>query len=93
MAMYSLSCACYSLLIEKLIKRFKAKPVYVGGLLFYSLGMTMMAITKHPVGVILFSWGAGILYSTLFTLPYLLIAHYHDKGVVSIFLKKKKLYF
>lgn len=84
MAMYSLSCACYSLIIEKLIKRFKAKPVYIGGLLFYSSGMTLMAVTKHPIGVILFSWTAGVMYSTLFTMPYLLVAHYHDKGVVSL---------
>lgn len=83
MAMYSLSCSCYSLIIERLIKRFKAKPVYMGGLIFYSTGMTLMALTKHPVGVILFSWTAGVMYSTLFTMPYLLVAAYHDKGVVS----------
>ncbi|XP_063707708.1 proton-associated sugar transporter A-like, partial [Culicoides brevitarsis] len=84
MAMYSLSCSCYSLIIEKLIKRFKAKPVYIGGLVFYSTGMTLMALTKHPVGVILFSWTAGVMYSTLFTMPYLLVAAYHDKGVFSV---------
>ncbi|XP_053681814.1 proton-associated sugar transporter A [Sabethes cyaneus] len=81
MAMYSLSCACYSLVIEKLIQRFKARKVYVGGLLFYCSGMTLMALTKHRVGVILFSWTAGVMYSTLFTMPYLLIAHYHSEGI------------
>ncbi|KAJ8668362.1 hypothetical protein QAD02_010025, partial [Eretmocerus hayati] len=80
MSMYSLSCACYSLVIEKLIKRYRAQKVYVCGLLFYSSGMMMMALTKHPVGVILFSWTAGVMYSTLFTMPYLLIAHYHASG-------------
>lgn len=59
MAMYSLSCACYSLIIEKLIARFRAKNVYVGGLLFYCASMSMMALTKHKLGVIVFSWGAG----------------------------------
>lgn len=83
MAMYSLSCACYSLIIENLIKKHGARKVYIGGLLFYSVGMTLMALTKHPVGVILFSWTAGVMYSTLFTMPYLLVAHYHAKGVVS----------
>lgn len=57
--MYSLSCACYSLIIEKLIQKFRAKNVYVGGLLFYCGSMTLMAMTKHKVGVIVFSWGAG----------------------------------
>lgn len=82
--MYSLSCSCYSLIIERLIARFRAKRVYIGGLLFYSAGMTMMAITKHKIGVILFSWTAGVMYSTLFTMPYLLVANYHSKGVFTV---------
>ncbi|XP_044727133.1 proton-associated sugar transporter A [Chrysoperla carnea] len=84
MSMYSLSCACYSFVIEKLIKRFRAKPVYIGGLLVYSSGMCLMALTKHKIGVILFSWSAGVMYSTLFTMPYLLIAHYHAYGTFEI---------
>lgn len=43
---YSLSCACYSLIIGKLIARFGAKKVYICGLLFYSSCMTLMALTK-----------------------------------------------
>ncbi|XP_012266479.1 proton-associated sugar transporter A [Athalia rosae] len=84
MSMYSLSCACYSLVIEKLIQRFKARKVYTCGLLFYSTGMMLMAITKHPVGVIIFSWTAGVMYSTLFTMPYLLIAHYHASSTFEV---------
>ncbi|KAG8231465.1 hypothetical protein J437_LFUL000182 [Ladona fulva] len=80
MSMYSLSCSCYSMLIEKLVKRFKARAVYVGGQLFYCCGMIMMAICRHPAAVIIFSWSAGVLYSTLFTMPYLLVAHYHASG-------------
>ncbi|CAH1708570.1 proton-associated sugar transporter A [Aphis gossypii] len=78
MAMYSLSCACYSSVIERLIKRLGAKRVYVGGLLFYSTGMFLMAVTRHKFSVIFFSWAAGVMYSTMFTMPYLLIAHYHS---------------
>ncbi|CAD6995388.1 unnamed protein product [Ceratitis capitata] len=80
MAMYSLSCACYSLIIETLIKKLSAKFVYVGGLLFYSVGMTLMALTQAKSSVIIFSWTAGVMYSTLFTMPYLLVAHYHSMG-------------
>lgn len=61
----------------------RARRVYVCGLLFYSTGMMMMALTKHPVGVIIFSWTAGVMYSTLFTMPYLLVAHYHASSTVS----------
>lgn len=80
--MYSLSCSCYSLIIERLIARFRAKRVYIGGLLFYAAGMTLMALSRSKVGVIFFSWAAGVMYSTLFTMPYLLVAHYHAQGVV-----------
>lgn len=83
MAMYSLSCACYSSVIEKLIKKFGAKKVYIGGLLFYCCGMALMAFTKNRIGVIVFSLVAGVMYSTLFTMPYLLVAHYHAQGTVS----------
>ncbi|XP_036232925.1 proton-associated sugar transporter A isoform X2 [Bactrocera oleae] len=84
MAMYSLSCACYSLVIEKLIKKLSAKVVYVGGLLFYSMGMALMALSRAKLSVIVFSWTAGVMYSTLFTMPYLLVAHYHSMGTFEL---------
>nr|XP_045588499.1 membrane-associated transporter protein-like isoform X2 [Procambarus clarkii] len=77
MALYSLSCSVYSFLIEGLVKRFGARPVYVWGQLVYSVGMVCMASLRHPAAVILFSCCAGVMYSTLFTMPYLLVAHYH----------------
>lgn len=63
----------------------RAKRVYVGGLLFYSTGMFLMAITRHKFSVIFFSWAAGVMYSTMFTMPYLLIAHYHSTNTVTQF--------
>ena len=89
MALYSLSCSVYSTAIEKLVKRFRAKPVYIGGQLVYSIGMIFMAIARSTWGVILFSWSAGIMYSTLFTMPYLIVAHYHETDCVSIGIKLK----
>lgn len=83
MSMYSLSCAAYSLVIEQLIRKFKARNVYVAGLLLDSLGMLMLALTKHHFAVIVFSATAGVMYSTLFTMPYLLVAHYHETGIFS----------
>lgn len=81
MSMYSLSCACYSTIIERCIKKYGAKKVYITGLIVYSTGMCLMAITKSKFGVLLFSWTAGVMYSTLFTMPYLLVANYHAKGL------------
>jgi solute carrier family 45 protein 1/2/4 len=46
--------------------------------------MILMAVTRSPAGVIIFSWTAGVMYSTLFTMPYLLVAHYHASQVVRI---------
>lgn len=44
--------------------------------------MILMALTRSPAGVIIFSWTAGVMYSTLFTMPYLLVANYHASQVV-----------
>lgn len=57
--------------------------MYIGGLLFYCTGMSLMALTRARASVIIFSWAAGVMYSTLFTMPYLLVAHYHAQGTVS----------
>ncbi len=84
MALYSLSCSIYSFAIEKLVKKFRAKPVYVGGQLVYSVGMVFMALSRSKWGVIMFSWSAGIMYSTLFTMPYLVVAHYHETDCVML---------
>ncbi|XP_022825695.1 proton-associated sugar transporter A [Spodoptera litura] len=81
MAMYSLSCACYSTIIERLIKRLGAKRVYVGGLCTYSCGMMALCLIRAKAAVLLCSWTAGVMYSTLFTMPYLLVAHYHATGM------------
>ncbi|XP_053408855.1 proton-associated sugar transporter A-like [Mercenaria mercenaria] len=83
MSLYSFSCALYSMAIEHLVERFSAKPVYVWGQLVYTAGMVILAICRHPVAVILLSPCAGIMYATLFTMPYLLVAHYHSNGKFS----------
>lgn len=62
----------------------RARPVYVYGQLVYSVGMLFMAVFRHPAAVIIFSCCAGVMYSTLFTMPYLLVAHYHASGMVSM---------
>jgi solute carrier family 45 protein 1/2/4 len=68
---------------QTVISLFRARNVYVSGLLLDSLGMLMLAVTKNRYTVIIFSAAAGVLYSTLFTMPYLLVAHYHALGTVS----------
>ncbi|CAH1776037.1 unnamed protein product, partial [Owenia fusiformis] len=77
MSLYSLSCSFYSLIIEKLVRRFSAKPVYVISQLVYTVGMIVMATVRHPIAVIVLSPTAGVMYATLLNMPYSLVAHYH----------------
>lgn len=44
--------------------------------------MILMSVVRNKVAVLLLSPSAGIMYATLFTMPYLLVAHYHTNGKV-----------
>jgi solute carrier family 45 protein 1/2/4 len=44
--------------------------------------MLLMGYIRHRIGVIVLSAVAGILYSTLFTIPYLLVSKYHASNTV-----------
>ncbi|XP_055331649.1 proton-associated sugar transporter A-like [Paramacrobiotus metropolitanus] len=81
MAIYSVSCSCYSAIIERLILKWGAKRIYISGQLIYTVGMLLMAIIRTKPCVIIFSASAGIMYSTLFTMPFFLVAHYHSSGL------------
>lgn len=80
MAVYALACALYSMIIERLIKKFTAKRVYVGGMSLFGCAMAILGKFPTKIGVVLFSLTAGIVYATLFTIPFLLVAQYHGKG-------------
>jgi hypothetical protein len=43
-----------------------------------------LAVLLLRWGVLVFSWSAGVMYSTLFTMPYLLVAHYHETDTVCL---------
>ena len=60
------------------------KRVYIGSQLTYAIGMLLMGYVRNRFGVIVFSAVAGILYSTLFTIPYLLISQYHTLNKVDL---------
>ncbi|XP_029823330.2 proton-associated sugar transporter A-like [Ixodes scapularis] len=77
LAMYSVSCASYSLFIERLVRRFGAKRVYVCGQLAYTVGVALMALSRTRAAVLLLSPTAGLMYATQFTMPFILVAHYH----------------
>jgi solute carrier family 45 protein 1/2/4 len=84
MSISAMSCAVYAKIIEKLIQKYKARKVFVGGLLTYSIGIGTLAFWPTKWGVLLFSVTAGVIYATVFTIPFLLVANYHGKGTVSL---------
>lgn len=55
-----------------------AKRVYMLSQLVYTAGMFVMSLWRGRAAVLLLSPTAGIMYATLFTMPYILIAHYHN---------------
>ena len=57
--------------------------MYVVSQLVYTLGAIAMALSRHRIAVVLLSVCPGIMYATLFTMPYLLVAHYHSTNMVS----------
>ncbi|XP_054739106.1 proton-associated sugar transporter A [Anastrepha obliqua] len=79
MSVYALSCSIYSISVTKLRKLLGTKVVYITGILYYGVGMLILAIWPTKWGVIVFSTSAGILYGTIFTIPYILVANYHAK--------------
>uniref|UniRef100_T1GXH6 Major facilitator superfamily (MFS) profile domain-containing protein n=1 Tax=Megaselia scalaris TaxID=36166 RepID=T1GXH6_MEGSC len=70
LSIYSFSCATYSAVVDKLIKWFGVKKVYMGGCLGYAIGMLILALVPTKAGVLALSTTAGIIYATLFTMPF-----------------------
>lgn len=82
LAIDSVSCAAYSLFIERLVHRFGAKRVYVWGQLAYTAGVALIALCRTRVAVLLLSPTAGLMYATQFTMPFILVAHYHSSHMM-----------
>uniref|UniRef100_A0A182W2B3 Major facilitator superfamily (MFS) profile domain-containing protein n=1 Tax=Anopheles minimus TaxID=112268 RepID=A0A182W2B3_9DIPT len=80
MAVFAVCSASYSAVIEQLVKRFSARPVYIGGLLLFSLGMLFMGLFKEKFMIFIASPTVGIMYATMYSLPYLLVSQYHSKN-------------
>ncbi|XP_020816675.1 proton-associated sugar transporter A [Drosophila serrata] len=80
MAIYAFSCSIYSLSVTKLMKWFGTKAVYISGMIYYGIGMLILGLWPTKWGVLVFSTAAGILYGTIFTVPFILVANYHAKN-------------
>ena len=56
----------------------------MAGLLLFSLGMLLMGLVKEKFMIFIACPTVGIMYATMYSLPYLLISQYHSKNSVSI---------
>uniref|UniRef100_A0A2M4CUU0 Putative sucrose transporter n=1 Tax=Anopheles darlingi TaxID=43151 RepID=A0A2M4CUU0_ANODA len=82
MAIYSIACSTYSYTIERLIRVVRARKIYTGGLLIDCVGMLCMATFPNKITVYVFSVTGGIVGALLFTMPYIILAKYHAKGLL-----------
>lgn len=82
LAIDSFTCALYSMFIERLVHRFGAKSVYVLGQAAYTVGVALLAMSRTKAAVLIVSPAAGLLYATQFTMPFILVAHYHSSKMV-----------
>uniref|UniRef100_A0A2M4BGU3 Putative sucrose transporter n=1 Tax=Anopheles marajoara TaxID=58244 RepID=A0A2M4BGU3_9DIPT len=82
MAIYSIACSTYSYTIERLIQVVRARKIYTGGLLIDCIGMLCMATFPNKITVYVFSVTGGIVGALLFTMPYIILAKYHAKGLL-----------
>ncbi|XP_050095736.1 proton-associated sugar transporter A-like [Anopheles aquasalis] len=80
MAVFAVCSATYSAIIERMIKQFGARPVYMGGLLLFSLGMLVMGLFKEKFVIFIVCPTVGIMYAGMYSIPYLLISNYHSKN-------------
>ncbi|XP_035788291.1 proton-associated sugar transporter A-like [Anopheles albimanus] len=80
MALFAASASLYSLVIERLIERFGARAVYVGGLGAHCVGMLAMGFVHERSIVLVCCALTGIMYATIYSIPFLLISHYHSKN-------------
>ncbi|XP_055372751.1 proton-associated sugar transporter A-like [Condylostylus longicornis] len=78
------ACSIHSIFTEKLIKLFNLKRFYIGTMLIYVSGMFVLALWPTKIGVLVLSITSGMQYSTLLTVPYILVAKYHASNCFQV---------
>lgn len=86
-------CIEYYMLTVIISLYFSTKAVYISGMIYYGIGMLVLGLWPTKWGVLVFSTSAGILYGTIFTVPFILVARYHAKNCVSILVRPLKFNF
>lgn len=61
----------------------RVKFIYVGSLTLFGISMFLLATFPTQLGVLVLSVPAGIIYSTMLTIPFLLMTKYHGSELVN----------
>ncbi|XP_055596029.1 proton-associated sugar transporter A-like [Uranotaenia lowii] len=77
LAFLVLVSSVFSIIIGALLKFIKAKYFLIGALLLNSIGMLMMTFVKKRYMIFVGCTTAGIYYAAIFSIPFILLAHYH----------------
>ncbi|XP_055621057.1 proton-associated sugar transporter A-like [Toxorhynchites rutilus septentrionalis] len=84
LGVFILSSSLYSVIIERLIGLFRARKLYIVGLMLNSLGMIATGLVHQKFAVFICCITMGIKYATIFSIPFLLISQYHTKNSFEI---------
>uniref|UniRef100_A0A182FLH2 Uncharacterized protein n=1 Tax=Anopheles albimanus TaxID=7167 RepID=A0A182FLH2_ANOAL len=84
MILFATFVALYSLVIKRLIERFGSRTMYLAAFMLHCLSMLTLGFVHHRAMVMISCGIGGILYSTINSIPYLLLSHYHSKNALLI---------
>lgn len=62
---------------------FRLRRVYLVNIAIDTCSMFFMYFFNSKIASVAFSFASGILYCTIFTIPYIIVARYHTLNVVS----------
>ncbi|XP_070199581.1 solute carrier family 45 member 3-like [Littorina saxatilis] len=76
--LHCLTSAIYSVIVERLVVSYGYKMTYMMGMASFCFAMAGMVLVHNVVFVVLMAGLTGFAYSTLTTIPFMLVSQYHE---------------
>ena len=73
----------FSVLLKICIRKLGFRVMYVAGYITFSLGAGFIALFPSTTAILVLSSVIGVMSATLYTIPYMLVAQYHEGYKVS----------
>ncbi|CAM1300191.1 SLC45A1 (predicted) [Pycnogonum litorale] len=77
MICFYLGCFLFSLSTEYLTKKINIKTLYVGSHVVYTIASACMAFFHEKISILVLSSTAGVIYSTVYSIPVIIVTSYH----------------